>query len=192
MRRAFTLIELMTVCMILVVVAGLVLPNVVAIKRGRDRDEVYASVLRLVQRARESAIQSGTTYHLTATGGNTLVLQRDKAPQEGDDPRQAQVGQQAETEDVDQVALSSDVSLGDLRVGEKDSNASDFTLHFYPDGRSEGGGLELLYSGAKRNLVVTTRGLASLSDGALPTASEPDWEAGDLVQRSGSATTTTP
>ena len=185
-RRAFTLVELMVVTSI--IAAGLITPNVVAIKQGRERDEVYNSVLRLFQRGRESSIQDGRNYELSVTGGNTLVLQRDKATQDGDDPRQAQVGTPAETEDVDQVALTGDVSLGNLRLGDKDSNASDFIMHFYPDGRSEGGGLELVYNGAKRNVFVSTRGLASMADGDLPAATETDWEAGQYVQR-GSSTT---
>ncbi len=187
-RRAFTLVEMTVVCAILAMLAVLVTPNLIGMKTRRDRDETINSVLRLVQRGRESAIQGRRTYQLIVNGGTTLTLQRNKAAQEGDDPRQAQVGQPAETEDVAQVELSGEVTLGDLRLGDKDTNASDFTMHFYPDGSSEGGGLELAYDGSKKNLAVTNRGLATLADGALSTATETEWEAGQYVQR-GSSTT---
>lgn len=187
-RRAFTLIEMTVVCAILAMVAVLVMPNLIGMKARRDRDETIDSVLRLAQRGRESAIQDGVTYSLTVNGGTTLTLQKEKAEQEGDDPRQTPAGTQATLEDVAHVDLDNGVSVGNLRLGSQDSSVSDFTMHFYPDGHSEGGGLELNYDGAQRSLLVTNRGLVSLADGALPATAETDWEAGQYVQR-GSSTT---
>ena len=75
------------------------------------------------------------------------------------------------------------MTLGNLSLEGKNSNASDFRLHFYPDGRSEGGGLEWIEGNTTRNLSVTTGGLATLAEGKLPEATNDRWEAGTYEQR---------
>ena len=181
-RRAFTLIELMVVTTVLVLVAGLITPNLVAIKQGRDRDEVYASVLRLVQRGRESAIRDGRNYELTVSGGNARSSSSGtRRSRRATIPGRRRSARSRRRRTWTGSPCPSDISLGDLQLGGKDSNASDFTMHFYPDGHSEGGGLELVYNGSKRNVAVTNRGLATLTEGGLPTANANDWEAGQYV-----------
>ncbi len=185
-RRAFTLVEITIVCAILAMMAALVMPNLVAMKANRERKETYNAILRLAQKGRESAIQEGKTYALVLTdSGNTVALQRDQDQQTTTaDPRQIPKDDTtAEREEVARVSLPNGVTLGEMSLDGKQSSASDFTLHFYADGKSEGGGFELVDQGSKRTLMVTNRGLASLQDGDLPQTGDTSWEAGQYEQR---------
>lgn len=214
-RRAFTLIEMMVVCAILAMFSALVLPSVVAMKAGRERDEAYENVLRLARQGREAAIQSGRTYVLKLEDGGTRVtLGPDEETSGAALTRSGDVetetsgnlnspkigasigvmgsaaGTSSNSANVrdgsGSVDLPQDVTMGQLVLAGKASSTSDFVLHFYPDGRSEGGGFELVDRGATRNLSVTTRGLSSLETGPLPQAAEESWEAGQYEQRASS------
>lgn len=217
-RHAFTLIELLTVCAVLALFAGVVMPNLVAMKAGRDRDEAYRKILRLAQAGRETAIQSGRTYTLTLTG-NTVELDRETATDSLRDTRTgtANLGSNdpmdqvrlpasisgsgtptsstrrssnsAGTDEADgaSATIPSGASLDTIVLEGKPSTTNDFVLHFYPDGRSEGGGFEMTEGSATRSLSIDRRGLATLTDTALPATTETDWEAGSYVQRTTTA-----
>ncbi len=185
-RRGFTLIEMVVVCAILGTLAALVYPNVVGMKANRERTEAYNSLLRLAQRGRESAILDGQTYSLVVKDGTTVTLQREKAPAKDADPRQTQSGTTPELEDVASVDLPNGASVGNVALDGKTSTASDFILHFYPDGRSEGGAFEMTEGSTVRNLTVTTQGLATLAEGIMPATQSNRWEAGQYEQRSSS------
>jgi len=183
-RRGFTLIEMVVVCAILSTLAALVYPNLVGMKSNRDRTEAYYRVLRLAQRGRESAILDGQTYSLVVKDGTSVTLQREKAATQDTDPRQAQTSTTPEMEDVDSVTLPNGASVGNVALDGKTSTASDFTLHFYPDGRSEGGAFEMTEGSTVRNLTVTTGGLATLAEGTMAPPQSNRWEAGQYEQRS--------
>lgn len=217
MRRAFTLIELMVVCTVLVLITTLVIPNLGAMRASREREEAYRTILRLAQAGRETAIQSGHTYTLTLTNsGSTLALNRDEDAVVGRDggtnstppalntttttdvrlPRSLSNGAASgsmgigpgvsgndSTTDAASANLPSGASMGNVVLGGKTASTSDFSLHFYPDGRSEGGGIEMSDNGAARSLQIDRQGYATLTDGSLPAATESSWEAGIYEQR---------
>ena len=211
MRRGFTLIEVMAVCTVLVVLAALTLPNVVAMREARERQGAYDNVLRLAQIGRETAIGSGKTYTLVLGEGGTtvqLALAQDTQPSRGgtaiassEDSTASAVripggvlvgvpaqpsdanGTAGSEEDSKSVALPNGVSFGEVQLDDKPSTTSDFTLHFYPDGRSEGGGFEMSGGNVTRSLIVDRNGIATLQDGNLPQSLESSWEAGQNEQR---------
>lgn len=227
MRRAFTLIELMVVCGVLVLIAGIILPNVVQMKKSRDRAEAYRTVFRLVQAGRETAIQSGRTYTLTLNGSN-VELNRDEDAQiardgtsgattpyvttlastgatSNDVPRLPRfaldgagqpvtTGNNAVRSETDPdgagASLPDGASFGNVTLDDKTSSTSEFTLHFFPDGHSEGGGFEMQEGSATQSVSIDRNGIATLQDGSLPTTAESNWEAGTYAQRTTSATTT--
>lgn len=213
-RNAFTLMEMLVVCAVLGLIAGMVYPNLVSMKVGRDRDEAYNAILRLAQQGHVTAIQSGNTYVLSVNG-SSVSLDRAEAAQTSRDgkggttdatrttqtvrlPQSLTVngrsgnartdGTLASGADADgaSVGLPPGASVGDAILDGKASTASDFTLHFYPDGRSEGGGFEISDGAAVRSLVVDRNGLATLAVGNLPAATENSWEAGQYEQRASS------
>ena len=215
-RRAFTLIEIIVVCTIIALFSALVLPNVVALKASRERDATYSAVLDLAQRGREAAIQSGHTYTLRLEeSGMRVVLEPEEETGAFASNREAGKMASAEPEKVktvphglglsqgnaasqgsgngnsatdggDSVTLPEGATLGETVLDGKPSNTSDFALHFYPEGRSEGGGFEMIDRGLTRSLSITTQGRSSMSTGSLPQAGESRWEAGQYEQRSSS------
>lgn len=217
MRRGYTLIEMLIVCVVLVLVASLALPNVLGMKSSREREAAFGKVLLLAQAGRETAIQSGRTYALTLNDA-TVKLARDDASQpsrEGTDnglssftpasrlggastsgvvrlprsvaPSTKSLGA-AGTDDPDEGSadLPDSTTFGNVVLGDKTSSPSEFTLHFYPDGHSEGGGFEMQSGASTRSLQIDRQGIATLTDGTLPATAENSWEAGTYVQRSGS------
>lgn len=214
MRRAFTLIELMVVCTVLIIISALVAPNVVQMKKAREHQAAYDDVLRLAQMGRNTAISSGHTYVLTIES-NSIVLQQGE---DSDLPRDGQ-GTSATSATTDasappppklptsglisgsgtlsnsggasdaadqsrgSVDLPDGASFSNLELAGKPSSTSEFTLHFYPDGHSEGGGFEMVEGSATRNLFVDQFGLVTMGDGPLPQTGDTSWEAGDYVQR---------
>lgn len=214
-RRGFTLIEVVIVCAIISMLAALVYPNVVAMKSSRERDAAYGNVLRLAQMGREAAIQGGKTYSLSIEG-TTLVLKqeeetggvqdtRPRTETEGDAKappplpsgilvggapdaqKGVSAGRGGGSETGGQSAsLPEGVTVGEASLDGKPSSSSEFTLHFYPDGRSEGGGFEMVDRSTTRVLLVERNGLATLREGTLPATSEHSWEAGQYEQRTSS------
>ena len=213
MRRAFTLIEVMMVCAVLAILSAVTIPSIVAMRASRERQAAYEDVLRLAQAGRETAIASGHTYTLTLNDGSTVQLQRaedaemSRSGQASDTsktdqntptvqiPKGLVVGGASDaaspssasdpnaTDDAMSASLPSGSSLGEVVLDDKPSSSSDFTLHFYPDGRSEGGGFEMRNGAEIRSLVVDRNGIASLTEENLPPATESSWEAGQNEQR---------
>lgn len=184
MRRGFTLIEMTVVCTVLMVIAALVVPNVVSMKTAETHREAYRAFLRLARRGRQEAMRSGRTYVLTVESGNSLRLQREPASATDQDPRATQVTDDPELEDVDAVQFPDGVNTANLEIDHQSSNATDFKLHFYPDGKSEEGGIEFLEGATTRTLLVTADGVISLQEGNLPQDQNADrWEAGQYEQR---------
>lgn len=227
MRRAYTLVELLVICGVLILVAGLVTPNLVQMKKSREHEEAYRAVLRLVQAGRETAIQSGRTYTLTLNG-SLVELNRDDDTQiardgtsggttpyatataststtgadvkrlprsftlDGDgQPRStsSSVTPSATDPDGAATALPDGASLGTIVLNDKSSSTSDFKLHFFPDGRSEGGGFEMQEGSATRSIGIDRSGIATQIDGSLPPIADSTWEAGTYAQRTTSTTT---
>ena len=212
MRRAYTLIEVMVVCVVLVILASLVYPNLVGMRDSRERQAAYENVLRLAQAGRETAITSGHTYTLTLDDGGTVRLQRAEDAETRRDgqavettdtgtntpqikiPRGLIVGGSEgsgtrsisdanSTDDAQSASLPTGASIGQVVFDDKPSSASDFTLHFYPDGRSEGGGFEIQNGANIQSIVIDRNGIASLIEDNLPATTESSWEAGQNEQR---------
>ena len=214
-RRGFTLIEMVVVCAVLSLIASLVLPSVVSMKSNRDREEAYDAVLRLAQQGHVTAIQSGRAYVLTVDGTSVSLDRAEQAEMSRDGqgtsgtvgtdmtqsvrlPESLTMGGSSGNTRTDgslasgsetdgaSVSLPPGTSVGDATLGGKASTSSDFTLHFYPDGHSEGGGFEISDGLAVRSLIIDRNGLATLAEGKLPAAAENSWEAGQYEQRASS------
>jgi len=228
MRRAFTLVEVTVIVTVIAIIAALAVPQVVAMARGRERDEQYNDILRLAQLGREAAIRNGQTYVLTIgdSAGSMLTLapEDDQAATSLKDTRsndtattsssggtnnnnfpalpqgailgssgmsasgQQPTGQGNNSDDLSQASatIPEGATIGQLNLGSQSSSTSDFKLHFYPEGRSEGGGFEIVEGSTTRTLLVDINGFASLKEATLPPAAEQSWEAGTYEQRASS------
>lgn len=112
MRRAFTLVEVMVIITVLAVVSALALPNVVALARGRARDEAYNEVLRIAQMGREVAIQRGSTYVLSlGADGSTVILEPEEENEALRDTRESSTNATT-TQDNGPRPLPSGIAVG--------------------------------------------------------------------------------
>ena len=169
-RKGFTLIEMTVVITILLIIAATIGPRIVAMGNTRNVLSFVNGLGRIASQARESAISENNTAKLTydASRGvlNVDVEQTNSDGTKGDDKQ------------VGTLTVPAIVQLVDFRVGTDTSSQSDWTVHFYPDGRCEGGGLTSSDAGKIQSLVIDTSGNGSVQDGPLPDTSQDIWQAG--------------
>lgn len=167
----FTLIEATAVVTVLALLAALVIPNVVAIKRSREVQTLKSSVLRLPAEALNEARRSKKAVTLRADGTDTLVMERAGAADE--DPTE-----------VKRLTLGTELRLD---AAQSEGNPVDLGVwewRVYPDGSAIPGRLEL----AEGNRILSLR---LPGEGELPRwiatnaaeAGEERWSAGELEQR---------
>lgn len=169
-RRGFTLIELSAVILLLVILSALILPSVVSQKASWTTRAFVDALPRIAMQTRERAISEGVTTKLTYDGtGKQLVAYEEK------------------TNEADQqfanVSVPDTVQVQNFYLKGQTSSAGDWTLHFYPDGKSDGGAVETNDNGRMRTLVVDKYGIAKLVEGPAPSFDEDRWPAGDYEHR---------
>ncbi len=209
--RAFTLIELTVVCMILVIFATLIAPSVVHLRENQIARDVVPSVERLIGYARESSISKKVPVVMTYDSSTrTLTVKEDTTidanavtisansvsqgagttPIPPTNTGQAIVPPSAPvTPDPDNplvnktLVLPSDFSIPTFQLAGKTVDEADFQLHFYTDGTSDGGGITVAQGANNKSLSVDELGRCSETDGDLPDPTTQKWEAGQFEPR---------
>ncbi len=157
------------VVVVLMLFAAMVVPNLATQKASRERSEFYQALNRIAGNAREMAVADGRTTRLSLeSGGRTLSIFQEDA--EGEEIERQVVDV---PEDIQTTSVQADGSDG----------GSEWSVKFYPDGTSDGGGIELSDAGRVRSLDVATDGRIQLIEGPLPEKSEDKWPAGDYEKR---------
>lgn len=160
------------VLVVLMLFASMVSPHVVVQIDAMKRRQAYGQVYELLQRARVNAITQQMTYQVTYDEAQTrLVLSRVSSSTE--DP-----------EEQSTVSLPSGISASNFVVESDNVPSSDWKLHFYADGKSEGGSLELQENQLTRGYRVKSDGSISAVEGSVDTGQDEIWQAGDYVIRS--------
>jgi len=122
--------------------------------------------------ARERAISDGRTYALSF-GDQLQRLTLIEPSLDG-----------AQDTEISAVQLTSTVQTGRLEIQGREANSADWVLNFYPDGSSDGGGVEFRRGNAVFALQVqAANGAIRLIDGPLPDVSTQRWQAGEIEHR---------
>lgn len=158
---------------ILAVMAALVVPNFVAIKKSRDIRYLEMSLRRLPEEARQEARSRNSTVALRVEG-NAVIMERRPATEEEGDP-----------EEIKRIELPDDFQVENGRNGLEDTDAASWEWVVYPDGSTVGGGLRFRESQTVKYLQMPSTGEAQWrtseedddDDGNAP------WPAGDLERR---------
>ena len=197
-RRGYTLMEMSVVVVILVVIAALVLPNISANQRT-ERAQAYLSGLRdAAVQARDHAVTSGRTVVMSYDEGQKEISLAEEA--EGtsfsmapktssdratlDSARTAPDNTTSTGETViKHLTLPDGLTVNGFKLDGKDSTSAEWQLHFYADGGTDSGGLEIDDNGATYSLVVSNKGIARLIRDKFPEASTEKWEAGEYEKR---------
>jgi len=168
--RAFTLIELSVVIIIIMVTAALVAPNIDSMKAGIEARNFLASLPQIATQAREDAISRSATTKLTYDDSQRAIIESQEKDGEDDTT-------------LHSYSLPKGMEINDFQLNGQSSNAGDWELRFYSDGQSDSGGIEADDRRRPWSLSIDKYGIAKLQEGTLPSESQTRWSAGDYEHR---------
>ncbi len=180
----FTLVEIMVVVVILLIMASLIIPRVVAAQQGRARLDLEASIARLPLEAKSQAARSQEVCDLRISG-TTLILEQQPAPLLDGVVATGGVATQIKTLD-----LGATLQISSVQLNGKVSDAGTWQWNAYPDGSTDRGAIEFTEDDQTKSLIMSGTGDPTWSDGTAPDVSLDHWNAGSLEQRSTDTSTT--
>ncbi|MBX7134916.1 MAG: type II secretion system GspH family protein [Fimbriimonadaceae bacterium] len=171
LRRAFTLIEMLAVILVVAMIAAIAMPNLASmVKSGRQRNFLQ-SLERMTVDAQQSAMSTRSTVTLSVQNGSLV----------------AETGTTNTTDGrpVARLEAVEGISIDKYRLGTEEVGDGDWQVKFYADGTSDSAGLELTdASGAQWSFLIDPKkGRGHLGQGELPVDSGDKWPAGDYVAR---------
>ncbi len=175
-RAGFTLVEMTAVIAIVVLLAGIAMPNLLARRATREVTAFFVAVPDLAVFARERAQRDGRTVRIVFDDSRQVLSVETQSDA-------AEATDEQETSSLRDLPLPEEVQATNFRSEDNAVPSGDWALVFYPDGRSDGGAIEFDDSGRIRSLNVTPDGVARTSEGPLPSVDERRWPAGEREQR---------
>jgi len=176
-KRAFTLIELSVAIVVIGLLAAIIAPNVIAMRRGQDARLALLRVRDLARDGATFAARERTTLELRYdSGSRTLQVVRPADPNATDTGRQ-------EENTLRSFTLPPGAELGAIRVGGDDVSAAGTGLKFYSDGRADAGTIEIEEAGATFTIRVRADGEAELIEGNAEAEVATSWPAGEYEKR---------
>jgi prepilin-type N-terminal cleavage/methylation domain-containing protein len=177
--KGFTYIEMCVVIVILLILAALTVPNVVKMQETSVHEQFFGDMWRLAGTARQMGISEHKTMILTLdeSGRQFRILEQADQTAANTD------GTQADDTERKTLAIPEGIETGNSQAGSSSSTSNDWEIRFYPDGSSDGGGLEVTDNGRVRSLLIKPTGQISILDGELPTQDTDSWPAGDFEHR---------
>lgn len=169
-RRAFTLIELTVVILVLALLAASIMPNVASAIESNRRRNFRLAVPRLMSEAHNTAVQSGQPVFLTTNEDDGFELTRTVE------------GEETVLQTLDAVE---GVTIDSLLAADGSEPSDEWRVGFYPDGTSDGGIVDLNEAGStfRYQIVKATSRVKRL--GEDETVEDEKWQAGDLAIREG-------
>ncbi len=171
MRRGFTLIEMLTVIVVLATLAAIMAPNLASSVKTNTKRGYLASIDRLPARAKQLAISSGAAVTLIADEDGGFQLEQ--SLDENEEPNV-----------LGQVTAIETIVPDMFVVGQDETASGEWAVRFFPDGTSDRAGIEFDENGNKWHLSINGQGTGKVASGELPIEAEDRWPAGDYVQRS--------
>ncbi len=166
--RAFTIVELNVVILIMLLLAALIMPRIAAFQKTRQIKDLEGSIYRLPIEARNESVRAQVPVRLRVDN-NALVMER--VPMGGN------------PEQVKQVALTSDIQVDSVQKGGQSTDTGSWNWTAYPDGTADSAGIQFVEGTLERSMALPSNGNPVWTLGAL-TANGPDsWPSGQLVQR---------
>lgn len=194
--RGLTLIEMLVTLTIIVIAVSLVATNVVRQQQGQVQRAFVSSIRNAPSYAKELAISTGQTITLSFDSSLNLINISNAPPTNSltalptNLQSTAMISAPVATTNSDanqslrSIPVPPGVSLDDFQLNSQDVAGANWLLHFYPDGRSETGGIQLSVSGQPLSLVIDDRGIPTLTEGSLPQPGTDTWTAGAYEPRS--------
>ena len=174
-RRGFTVVEMITVTIIIAVLASIVVGRLQNSRDGIQFQKAIQNIESSANKAKSQAIQTGQTYVLTFDDStqslkvepfNTTDSTNEVAPP--DNPENA--------------GLGSGWSVYEVRKSDG-STESTLSIKFYADGSAETKSAEFHSAGAAVTISVKQSGSIDVKRGSLAEQENQEWEAGNIEQR---------
>lgn len=189
--------EVSVVVVILLLMATAVTPSLMNQRHSQEFQSFLSGMRDAALLGRDRAITSGSTLVMTYDDSQRqLTLKVEEAPTTNTTAnptgitslKTAAANALASNNDageqiVKQISLPPDVNVTSYRLGDQDSTSAEWQLHFYPDGKTDGGGIEIDSNGAAYSLIVGTNGGAQVSREKYPAPTTESWAAGDYEKR---------
>jgi type II secretory pathway pseudopilin PulG len=166
--RAFTVVELNIVVLILLLAAAFVIPSILSIQKSRAIKDLEGNVARLPIEAQNASIKSQLPVTLQLQGTSLLIQE---TPVTGSPTT------------VKEVDLGQNLTIAVAQLNGKTVDSGSWIWHAYPDGTTDVGGLQFSEGSLTRSLVIYADGSSNWTNTELPDISQQQWPAGQLLQR---------
>ncbi len=183
--RGITLIEMSVVVIVILIMAALVERNFAHVKDGLAQRAFISNLRAEVTRGRLQAIQDGQTVTMQYDpAGSQFTLSEPEINTDSNQTPQLVTDLQNLTSNpVHSLKIPSGVSFSDFKTGTTDEGNGNWQLHFYPEGKSDGGGIQILIGQQTQSLLIDNHGNSSFVSGQLPDNTNDIWTSGTYVQR---------
>jgi len=161
--RAFTLMELTVVLVLVIISAMMVAPAVTSFLQNREEHDFIAKLEKLAVDERQKARSDKTTK----------TLRFDEAARAFREEKDANIF----------ATIPDGATASEARVDGKVVAADEWTVKFFSDGTATLSQITLMVGGKPWSLEISKDASISVRQKTLPEAVEADWEAGDYVQR---------
>jgi type II secretion system protein H len=170
-KSGFTLVEAAVIILIVGLMAAAIVPRLLAFTRSNVARSFVQKLAAIGGEARELAITTNKPVDLEYdSGANQFKLHTLDA--EGADKY------------LDSLTVTTGLQTARFMLGTKDSDPGSWKLMFYPDGSSDGGGVQLTQQNDSLSLYVdSTTGYSAVTHDQLPDPTILTWTAGDYVHR---------
>lgn len=186
-KRGFTLIEITVVVAVIVILAATAVPGLFAARRSREARAFFSNLRDLGVRARNEAIRLPATVVLTYDEAETRFQLEVEVEEEGTSSLSRSTTQETEPAEErlqgTEVVVPEGITVQSFRANGDDTTASEWRIRFFPDGRSDGGGLQIEDAGIIQSWVVDDSGRERLLEVELTETEAERWEAGQHEQR---------
>jgi type II secretion system protein H len=176
LSRGFTLIEITVIIAILLVLASAILPRLSSFVESQRERSFMQKLVALTAQAREQSIKRGKDVTVQFEESN-----RTFSIQYTDDSQNQST--------LQSLVMPTTLDASKFKVGQSTTGAADFKLTFYPDGTSDGGGVEVSRRDVATSItsvvVEKATGAVSMVRDSLPEVGQQSWQAGDYVHRAG-------
>jgi Tfp pilus assembly protein FimT len=157
---------------IVMLFAALAMPNLLSRRASREVAAFFVRLPDLAVFAREYAQRKEKTVRVTfdETRGVFSVEADGEKPED-------------ERSVVRELPLAEGLRAVGFRQEDRSVSSGEWEMVFYPDGRSDGAGVEVDDNGRIRSVTVSPDGVVRIQEGTMPTVEERRWPAGEREQR---------
>ncbi len=190
LKRAYTLIEMLAVTVVIVALASIVVGRLSNDRNGNTFQRGIQSIESAANKAKNQSIKTGKTYELTFDSSAQSIK---VAPSEDNTSTQptatnskinrTPTNNSDNQDDPKPAQLGNGWSLQTVHQSDG-TDTNDLLIKFYADGTADEKSAEFKYSDAVVSLRVSRDGTIEVKRGELPLDDKKtEWEAGNLEQR---------